>query len=166
MMVAWSATGRRALLAVSVFALTLAAGAAEAPPDFSKMRIKQLRAVLDERGVECKACSEKADLVARAAEVWHLPVLPPEPEPEATKRSVPGSAEPDADEINRILEQMGLGKNGGGSDDPEKAAVLKRLRAKGLNFAGGNTMTTEQLINLEESLSGFNTGRNGADDEL
>ena len=24
--------------------------------------------------MECKGCSEKVDLVARAAEVWHLPI--------------------------------------------------------------------------------------------
>ncbi len=32
------------------------------------------QALLAERGVECKGCSEKADLVARVAETYHLPV--------------------------------------------------------------------------------------------
>ena len=34
-------------------------------PDFSKMRVKQLRALLAERGVECKGCAEKSNFVER-----------------------------------------------------------------------------------------------------
>jgi hypothetical protein len=34
------------------------------------------QALLSERGVECKGCSEKADLVARVAETWHMPPKP------------------------------------------------------------------------------------------
>ena len=48
--------------------------AADAPPEFAKLRVKELQAILAARGEECKGCSEKADLVAKAAEVWHLPV--------------------------------------------------------------------------------------------
>jgi len=34
-------------------------------PDFAKMRVKALRALLKERGVECKGCAEKANFVER-----------------------------------------------------------------------------------------------------
>ena len=45
-------------------------------PDFSKMRVKQLVALLAERGLECKGCAEKVDLVKMAEESWHLPLKP------------------------------------------------------------------------------------------
>ena len=37
-------------------------------PDFAKMRVKELRAIVEDRGMQCKGCAEKADYVERAAE--------------------------------------------------------------------------------------------------
>ena len=60
--------------AVAEEAAADAAADAGPPPEFAKLRVKELQAILAARGEECKGCSEKADLVARAAEVWHLPI--------------------------------------------------------------------------------------------
>ena len=46
-------------------------GVADAP-DFSKMRIKELRKILDDRGVECHGCSEKGHLVEKVPSVWNI----------------------------------------------------------------------------------------------
>ena len=40
--------------------------------DFSKMRVKQLKSILADRGVECKNCLEKAEFVKRVEETMHL----------------------------------------------------------------------------------------------
>jgi len=40
--------------------------------DYSKLRIKQLKQILAERGVECKGCLEKSDYVKRAKETHHM----------------------------------------------------------------------------------------------
>ena len=42
---------------------------------------KELQAILDERGVVCNGCAEKADLVKMAKESYHLPLKRAEPEP-------------------------------------------------------------------------------------
>ena len=46
-------------------------GVADAP-DFSKMRIKELRKILDDRGVECHGCSEKGHLVEKVPSIWNI----------------------------------------------------------------------------------------------
>lgn len=40
--------------------------------DLSKMRVKQLKAILSERGVECKGCIEKEEFIKRVQETEHL----------------------------------------------------------------------------------------------
>jgi hypothetical protein len=40
--------------------------------DYSKMRVKHLKAVLAERGVTCNGCLEKSDYVKRAKETAHM----------------------------------------------------------------------------------------------
>ena len=40
----------------------------DANTDYSKMRVKQLRKILGERGVECVGCVEKADFIAKIKE--------------------------------------------------------------------------------------------------
>lgn len=40
--------------------------------DYSKMRIKQLRNILAERGIECVGCIEKSDFVRRCKETEHM----------------------------------------------------------------------------------------------
>jgi hypothetical protein len=40
--------------------------------DLSKLRVKQLKQILAERGVECKGCVEKEEFVKRVQETEHL----------------------------------------------------------------------------------------------
>ena len=40
--------------------------------DLSKLRVKQLKSILLDRGVECKGCVEKSDYVKRVLETEHL----------------------------------------------------------------------------------------------
>lgn len=40
--------------------------------DLSKMRVKQLKAILSERGTECKGCVEKEEFIRRVQETEHL----------------------------------------------------------------------------------------------
>jgi hypothetical protein len=42
------------------------------PQDLSKMRVKQLKAILGQRGVECKGCVEKEEFIRRVQETSHL----------------------------------------------------------------------------------------------
>eukprot|EP01062_Namystynia_karyoxenos_P056497 TRINITY_DN47467_c0_g1_i1.p1 TRINITY_DN47467_c0_g1~~TRINITY_DN47467_c0_g1_i1.p1 ORF type:complete len:291 (+),score=117.72 TRINITY_DN47467_c0_g1_i1:126-875(+) len=45
-----------------------------APGELSKMRVRDLRELLQERGVECEGCVEKEHVIARVRETLHLPV--------------------------------------------------------------------------------------------
>ena len=40
--------------------------------DLSKLRVKQLKQILSERGVECKGCIEKEEFIKRVQETEHL----------------------------------------------------------------------------------------------
>jgi len=40
--------------------------------DYSKLRVKQLKTILDQRGVRCSGCTEKSDYVKRCQETEHL----------------------------------------------------------------------------------------------
>lgn len=44
----------------------------DANTDYSKMRVKELRKILGERGVECVGCVEKADFIAKIKETESL----------------------------------------------------------------------------------------------
>eukprot|EP00934_Nitzschia_sp_Nitz4_P006467 Nitzschia sp. Nitz4//scaffold76_size158648//114094//114741//NITZ4_002560-RA/size158648-augustus-gene-0.139-mRNA-1//1//CDS//3329557887//6457//frame0 len=40
--------------------------------DLSKLRVKQLKKILSERGVECKGCIEKAEFIKKVQDTEHL----------------------------------------------------------------------------------------------
>jgi len=40
--------------------------------DYSKLKVKQLKTLLDQRGIKCSGCTEKADFVKRCVETEHL----------------------------------------------------------------------------------------------
>ena len=40
--------------------------------DLSKLRVKQLKAILSERGVECKGCVEKEEFIKKVQDTEHL----------------------------------------------------------------------------------------------
>jgi len=43
---------------------------ADASTDFAKMRVGQLKQILESKGEKCRECVEKADYVARIREVF------------------------------------------------------------------------------------------------
>lgn len=42
------------------------------PKDLSKLRVKQLKSILADRGVECKGCLEKEEFIKKVQETEHL----------------------------------------------------------------------------------------------
>ena len=40
--------------------------------DYGKLRVKQLKSILNERGVKCVGCLEKSDYVKKCKETEHL----------------------------------------------------------------------------------------------
>lgn len=40
--------------------------------DLSKLRVKQLKSILSDRGVECKGCVEKSEFIKKVEETAHL----------------------------------------------------------------------------------------------
>merc|ERR1711924_485447 len=48
--------------------------------DFKKMRVKQLRTFLHQRGVDCKGCTEKTEFVQKAMASTDLPLMEEEKE--------------------------------------------------------------------------------------
>jgi hypothetical protein len=40
--------------------------------DYGKMKVKELKTLLDQRGVKCVGCSEKADFVKKCQETEHM----------------------------------------------------------------------------------------------
>lgn len=132
-------------------------------PDFAKLRIGALRQILDDRGLECRGCAEKADFVQMARDNYHLPIVekPAEtksdPKPERGSDSKPGDVD-----VDELMRQMGMRNEDTG--DPEADAILRKLRAKGISIAGKNGMDIEQLRNLEQAMSGVGgVGGGGVD---
>ena len=130
-------------------------------PDFAKLRIGALRQILDDRGLECRGCAEKADFVQMARDNYHLPVVE---KPAETVRdpdsSLSGSdSKPGDVDIDEMMRQMGM--NNEDTGDPETDAILRKLRAKGINIAGKNGMggmDIEQLRKLEQAMGGIGGG--------
>jgi len=121
-------------------------------PNFAKMRVKQLKAFLAERGVECKACAEKEHYVELCEESKDLPLAPKEEKP---KVEVPPEDVMDNEEIQRIMRQM---RGEDEETDPEKKKILDRIKKKGVSFSGGAGMDLEQLKNLEKAMTGGGIG--------
>eukprot|EP00051_Salpingoeca_urceolata_P032428 m.15713 g.15713 ORF g.15713 m.15713 type:complete len:266 (-) comp5076_c1_seq1:2011-2808(-) len=106
--------------------------------ELAKMRTKELRAMLSDRGVQCNGCAEKTDLVERVLETQHLPLKYPPPPPE----HVPNV---NYDDIMAALEK-----------DREKQDKLREsLRAQGIdvdNVQFGNGMGSEAMEHLMRNL--------------
>ena len=74
----------------ALVAVTIAANdALPTDAEIAKMRVKQLKILLKERGVECKGCAEKADLVRRVQETIKMPKVE---QVDAPPRSEPGAS--------------------------------------------------------------------------
>ncbi len=84
------------MTAVSCALLSVCLGTSEVP-DWSTMRIKELKAFIAKKGTECLACSSKEDLIERANEVKDWPDVEEKPEQE----------EVDPDKMKDILNELG-----------------------------------------------------------
>lgn len=42
--------------------------------DYNKLKVKQLKEILDNRGVKCTGCTEKPDFVKKCQETEHLEI--------------------------------------------------------------------------------------------
>mgnify|MGYP000010364300 FL=1 len=139
----------------------------DTPPDFPKLKIASLRAILDERGLECRGCAEKADFVTMARDNYHLPIVEKKSEVEEVKDG--GSEDDSASsqkakmsdaELEEMMRSMGMSSKAN-TGDPEKDKILNKLKAKGINIAGANGMAgmdIEQLRKLEQAMGGMETG--------
>ena len=135
--------------------------------DFSKLRVKELRALLKERGVECKGCGENAHLVQRVQETYHLPVLPPPPPPpppppqdggmpDLSKMNIPGM---DSGAMERMMAEM----KGDFSHvkDKRRRRALEKLKKSGMQVSGVSDMDIDQLENLVGMMEGGMGGMGG-----
>ena len=127
-------------------------------PDFSKMKVRELLTILADRGLECRGCAEKADYVAMARDNYHLSVVP-KPEPAETETTADTGADKpfegkSKEDVDRILRDLGMGGYQP-TGDPERDAIMKKLEASGIKFAGANNMPIDQLRNLEKTMSGI-----------
>jgi hypothetical protein len=80
-------------------------------PDFAKMRVKELNALLEDRGVTCNGCAEKSDLVKRVKETYHLPIQSDSDKSESGRKAEQKKTddrEPLTDEkLDEILKSLG-----------------------------------------------------------
>lgn len=90
--------------------------------NFSKMRIKQLKKFLKDRGLECKGCAEKSDFVKMATENEDTPVVevkkPFYGEPKSEGGGFGGDS--NIDELMAQMKKMGMNGNVFTKDDMEK----------------------------------------------
>jgi hypothetical protein len=89
--------------------------------DVTSLKIKDLRKILEERGVECVGCIEKSHLLEKVKESMHLPKIIKESKP----------SEPDAKQIDpkEYEEIMKLFKK----QDEEKIKNLEKLKQMGFD---------------------------------
>ena len=146
-----------------------AAGSGDAAdlPNFATMRVRELVAVLSDRGLECKGCAEKADYVAMARENYHLPVVPKAEEPaDARGDDVDAPREGRSkEEVDEMLRKLGMSGGFEPSGDPERDALMKKLNANGIKFAGANNMPIDQLRNLADAMGNVHKRGAGAGGE-
>lgn len=136
-------------------------------PNFKTMKIKELKAILADRGQQCRGCAEKADYVAMAADVWSLPIVEKPASGDETKEkpAEPDLNDADQERIRRMMDEMQNGPRPTG--DPERDAILRKLHSSGIKFSGGDGMPLDQLRNLEKAMGNIKTKKQGGgDDEL
>jgi thioredoxin-disulfide reductase len=68
---------RKVLISALALVLVYSCIASAQDKEPEKMRLKELKKILADRGVKCVACLEKEDFVKRVKETAHLKVLPP-----------------------------------------------------------------------------------------
>eukprot|EP00052_Salpingoeca_macrocollata_P021135 m.180497 g.180497 ORF g.180497 m.180497 type:complete len:189 (+) comp21467_c0_seq1:751-1317(+) len=117
--------------------------------DLNKMRVKELRGMLAERGVECKACSEKSEIVKKVFESQHLPAKGKSESPQKST-SPPPSPSPspldlDADSLREMIRKQQKQQ-----DDLKKTLEAQGMDTTGFSFSNG--MDPELLAKIMKNL--------------
>lgn len=98
------------------------AAASVEPVNFSKMRVKQLKKFLKDRGLECKGCAEKNDFVLMATEHEETPLVevkkPSTAQPRGDSDSFGGDT--NIDDLMASMRKMGMNGNVFTKEDMEK----------------------------------------------
>ncbi len=142
-----------AVLLLALVALLVPAAAELTLAELKKRPVRELRAMLAERGVECKGCSEKAEVAARVFATQHLPLTagagspPPSAAPGA---GAPGGPPPDFD-ADAFMQKMR-------ADRAKNEDLKRKLREAGVNTDGMNfggdfgNMDPDQLSRMFKNL--------------
>eukprot|EP00798_Chlamydomonas_sp_ICE-L_P006174 gene6174-2789_t len=158
------------LLALSLVSMSLAedgGATAEATPLddetlqlISKMRVKEMKGELAERGLECVACAEKGDVSNMLIENWHLPKGNKKMSPEELKKMW-------KDLEKKTGAKMHWGGNGMPGMDQDKMADLEKM-FKNMNVEAPGSFKkkrAEQADSMEEVVE-EEGDVDGAHDEL
>ena len=129
--------------------------------DLKALRVKALRKMLRDRGVECVGCVEKGHLVDRVLETQHLPVrerVEEVPEPAAKKApaapggtGAAGTPPGMADIMKQFKEQQ-----------QQQAEMKAKLKAQGIDLGDvsfGNNLSPEQMEMLAKAMSNNNNDK-------
>ena len=60
------------VLIISILALKVEKKVGEATVDYTKLKVKQLKEILNQRNVQCTGCSEKSDFVKKCLDTENL----------------------------------------------------------------------------------------------
>ncbi|CAI5488774.1 unnamed protein product [Closterium sp. Naga37s-1] len=154
------------------------ASGGSADVDLTKLRVKELKRMLEERGVECQGCIEKEHLVSRLRETIHLPVLTEEERQqrqpkEASKKAASSDSSSGDDpsskdaDIQKILEKLKASGNFGDKIKMFSAKDFENL-AKNVNHRKGEGYDDDTWKQYDEKLwKDLGKGKKGApNDEL
>ncbi|GJP55543.1 hypothetical protein CLOM_g14503 [Closterium sp. NIES-68] len=114
------------------------ASAGNADVDLTKLRVKELKRMLEERGVECQGCIEKEHLVSHLRETIHLPLLTEEERRQRQQKDAPKKA-PSSDSSSGDDFDWSGGKGrfdevkpgDSSSKDADIQKILEKLKASG-----------------------------------
>jgi len=109
-----------------------------------KLKVKELKQLLSERGVSCTACSEKYQLLKTVRESLHLPV-----KPDLLKKiNIPDQAEDE--ELQKFIKEL--------KQKQEKENELKEkmkaagMNTDGINFGGFSGFSPDQMEKVIRNL--------------
>lgn len=109
-----------------------------------KMKVKELKQILTDRGVVCTACSEKEQLIKTVRESIHLPIK----KDHLKKMKMPNK--PDDDEVNEILKMMKKQRE----EEQKIKDILKEKGFDGKIQFGGDPMKDEKIDKLFNKKTG------------
>eukprot|EP01041_Mallomonas_annulata_P013838 gene13838-29435_t len=118
--------------------------------ELSKLSGKALKKMLQERGQDCKGCSEKQDFVEKVFGVQSLPIIET-PKPKDSTHSDPKESKENVEDIMEMLNKAGFGGKVYTPKDFEKFAKMDpppRRKSK----KADKTVKSEQPIEDDEKI--------------